>query len=182
MMRHSGTHLVKPVLKNTIGTSKGGKGPTLLALPTEGEIIVCTRDPRNRVISSFRYKQYRITGRPDPRDDVDALLAEYIESKQILPFMHEWADRWMNLPHAHYLKFEDFLHEKTVIRTVLGAASYAGKEVDEDTIRSVWRRFYGNSPTFSGQHSRHQNWFGDKARAAWKEGNGKLLAKKMGYR
>lgn len=180
IMRHSGTHLVKPILKNTIGTSKGGKGPTLLAFEPTGKVVVCTRDPRNRIISSFRYKQYR-GGLSPVTGDVDALLAEYMVEKRIIEFMHEWADRWMRWPDAHYIRFEDFLKEDSVVRAVLGVAQYDGTETTEDAIREVWRKFYKNSPTYTGRHSRWQDWFGIKSREVWKERSGKLLVKKMGY-
>lgn len=180
MMRHGGTHLVKPVLKYTIGSSKGGKGPTLLKLPTDGRVIVCTRDPRNRIISAFRYKQFRITGKPNG-EDVDDLLAQYMTARGIIGFMHEWADRWMGLSNAHYIRFEDFHDEHSVIQAVSGAAAYEGISVTEDDIRAAWKKFYKNSPTYTGRHSRWQDWFGPRCALAWEEGNGGLLTKKMGY-
>ena len=182
IMRHGGTHLVKPILKQTIGSSKGGKGDTILKFPTGGEVIVCTRDPRNRIVSSFRYKQFRVGRHPSASDDHDELLSRYMAGTDIVQYMHKWADQWMGLPNAHYISFEDFLTEDSAVLAVSGAAEYTGIEVTEEAIRNLWLMFYRNSPTYTGKHSRWQDWFGTKSRAVWKSHNGKLLTKKMGYR
>lgn len=185
-MRHGGTHLVKPVLSKLVGKWQGGKWRTALEREALGPTVVVTRDPRNRAVSAFRWKNKGRTRQPGIVE-TDKALAKYLTAVKdntgttIMEFMHAWADRWMGLDGVHYSRFEDFISgEKYVIRAINKIANHAGIETTPAEIKHWYYSVY-KGVGFSGQHSNYRQWFGPRTTEAWIAAGGEELVRKMGY-
>ena len=185
ILRHGGTHLIKPIVKALVGKWQGGKGYTIIERDPLGPTVVCIRDPRNRIISAFRWK-YK--GSPIDPIKADRWLANFISTKKPLTgiapvaFMHTWADKWMDRDDVMYVRFEDLIgHKRFAIRTLAKIVRYAGASVSNEEIEEQYAKIFKRGPFWTGEHSKYEKWFGPLASKAWEEAEGPLLVKKMGY-
>ena len=176
-LRHGGTHLIQPIIRHlTDRPVYVPKGELALSCIPSPKLVVFLRDPRNRLVSMFRYKRPKAV----PADSDEALarmLASPKKGETPVRFMLRWARRWASDPAALIMRFEDLasergLAEATRLREYLAA---------ENSAESAYEYAFGKSGTFTGRHSRWREWFGPQTSRAWLEHGGPELQSLMGY-
>lgn len=177
-MRHGGTHLIQPLIR--VLTDKPvyvPKGENALTCVPSNKLVIFLRDPRNRAISHFRYKNSK--AKPGG-EDIDERLAKMLSSSKgggnPVEFMLRWAGRWANEQSGYTMRFEQLLDDPHGQTTSLRDYLDAPGSVDEAIRYTI-----GKSGTYSGRHSRWREWFGPLSRQVWKERGGDRLVKLMGY-
>lgn len=190
VMRHGGAHLIKPFVKmTTLRGSFGTKGMTSLEAEPQGRLLVFIRDPRNRIVSTYRWtkqhngKKISKLTRAAGEDSDDARIAALMTRRDedglsLMQFMHVWAERWCWWPGALVVTFEGFADPGSGPNEAKRIARFLG--ADENHALDVYSKHIGHG-TFTGRHSQWKEWFGPRAKKAWKENNGKLLLGTMGY-
>lgn len=185
-MRHGGTHLITPIVRTLTGrTVYSPKGlQSLNCIPSQ-VVIVFRRDPRNRLVSNFRYKNPGALERLTPTER-DAQLAAFMVARSVkkpispLEFMKRWALCWYHYPGAFDLSFEDLVgpeglqHVRWLAEFLEVKRTGAPLEAYEYSL--------GKSGTWTGRHSRWEEWFGPLSREAWGKFHGDELVRYLGYR
>lgn len=174
-LRHSGTHFIIPIVRylteKTVYSPKGAD--TLTCTPTQ-KVIVFLRDPRNWLVSSYKWKK---GGKPD-----DVGLSRFMtrtkRGESPLSFLKDWSQRWIDWPGALTVRYEDMRPEASGIEQVARVAMFLDAERDP---AEVYAEVYGMSGTFTGHPSRWQDWFGPRSTKAWNACGGPELAARMGY-
>lgn len=173
-MRHSGTHLILPIVKQITGKALyRPKGEEALICEPSGPVIVFLRDPRNRLISAWRWKRGSL---PSDRQMAKFMVTQKDgDARSPMSFMLRWAQRWAGFEGALQVRFESIASEG--VREVARIAAFLGKDIDASAIYSRnWRQ-----GTFTGQHSDWRECFGPLSLEAWNENGGPKLLKTMGY-
>lgn len=183
LMRHGGSHFIRPIVHEITGGAEivepGKKGRPLGE--AKGPVIVFLRRPRDRIVATYRWwmrqdgKRARLERAGKTPDARIAWLLEHADGG-FLPGMLEWARIWCRWPGALTVRFED-LREKGA-EEVTRIANFLAVDCDAEAI---FRKVYGNSPTFTGAHSDWQATFGPKATEAWRRNGGAELLRLMGY-
>lgn len=173
-LRHGGTHLIIPTVRYlTGGTVYSPKGEDALTCIPGKVVIVFLRDPRNWLVSFFKWKG------GDLGDDGG--LARFMRSRRKddspLNFVRRWADRWVEWPGALVSRFEKLLPPDGVLETVR-IARFLGSTKDPD---AVYASVFGKSGTFTGQPSDWRKWFGPESQRVFENGGGGELVRQMGY-
>jgi len=172
--RHSGAHLIKPTIKHLGFKCYSAKGDRELALePIPGRpLLVWLRNPRNTLISAFRWKGAK---EPDDRA-LAAFIVAQKNGRTPLSFLQAWAERWVDYAGSVQVRFEDMILPSG-IDLVRGMAKLwnAPNEPDE-----VFNRHYRNG-TFTGRHSDWRAWFGPRTLDVYAGKGGLRLDKVMGY-
>lgn len=189
-MRHGGTHLITPIVRSLTGrTVYSPKGLQSLNCIPSPVVIVFRRDPRNRLVSNFRYKNPGALERLNPTER-DVQLAAFMVARSVkkpispLEFMKRWALCWHQYPGAYCLSFENLigpvglLHVER-LRDWLAAQ---GTETFKATPIEAYEYSLGKSGTWTGRHSRWEEWFGPLSREAWGKFHGDELVRYLGYR
>lgn len=174
-MRHSGTHLILPLVKSlTNRPIFRPKGEQALICKPNGPVVVWLRNPRNRVVSAYRWKH----GGAFP---TDRQLANYIGKikagthRTPISFMLAWAERWAGYDGLK-VRFED----------VTGPDGFAAVERLRAFLNGpadavvVYAAIVGKG-TFTGRHSDWREHFGRRTLAVWRDAGGERLDRLMGY-
>lgn len=197
LLRHGGSHLIRPIVAEISGASiiepgKNGAPPNKAA----GPVIVFLRDPRDRIIATYRWTMRREFTKKAIRmaragQTDDERLAYFIRSgadtvtDYITP-MTAWAKTWCGWPGALTVRFESLRElggaEIARIASFLerdfpAARNYTAAAMADGLFRSI----NDNAPTVVGRHSNWREWFGPLSKAAWKENLGEQLLEIMGY-
>lgn len=189
VMRHSGTHLITPIVRGLTGkTVYSPKGDDGLNCIPSSVVIVFQRDPRNWMVSVFKWK---VAGRTPPpggvAGQVDTDLAAFLtRSKKpdaigYLGYVKLWADRWVGYPGALTVRFEDLQSEQRGIEVVCEIQRFLGAPAAAADPAAVYASVFGKSVTYTGQPSDWRKWFGPATKSAWAANGGDDLVKKMGY-
>lgn len=177
VQRHAGSHLILPLVKSLKpgGVFKTKGRQSLFAIPS-GKLIVFRRNPRNRLVSMFRWKR-----KWSDAASADAELAKYIvrpkDGMTPVAFMHLWAERWIDDPTALHITFEDLASAESGPKTTARIAAHVGSERDPDAAFAAI--FKGG--TYTGTHSDWRVWFGPRTLEAYAAAGGTELDKRMGY-
>jgi hypothetical protein len=175
-LRHGGTHLIQPLIRHlTDKPVYAPKGNDALTCVPSSALVIFLRDPRNRLVSSFRYKHPKAKA-----EESDEVFAGFLDGTKHgvnpIEFMSNWAHRWTNHPTGLTVRFEelmaDQLGQTERIRAYLDAPGLAQAAVEYT---------FGKSGTWTGRHSRWQEWFGPRSLAVWKRRRGDRLENLMGY-
>jgi hypothetical protein len=197
LLRHGGSHLIRPIVAEISGApiiEPGKKGAP--EGKSQGPVIVFLRDPRDRIVATYRWtmrregskKQLRIAraGRND-----DERLAYFITAGSdavtdyISPMM-DWARVWCYWPGALRVHFETLreLGGAEVAR-VASFLKYDFPEAlqftDDRRAAELFARVNDNAKTVQGPHSKWREWFGPLSKAAWLNHDGEKLLEIMGY-
>jgi hypothetical protein len=182
--RHSGTHLIKPMLKYLVGGIYSPKhnndGDTVVV----GKVVVVVRDPRNQIISAVRYKNRT----PMKAGAMDSIIADAMKTPKwdgldpMVVQLNKWAKTWLDCQDHYKIRFEDLCDtEDLAMKTLEGAFDFWGVKVDRDALVASYREHYKHGPTYTGDHSKWRRYFGPRAKKMWKSLDGDLLAKRYGY-
>ncbi len=175
-MRHGGTHLIQPLIRHLtdkpVYVPKGENSLTCVPSP---KLVIFLRDPRNRMVSMLRYK------RPNAiAAESDGALAALLDGSKgggnPIDFMRSWAGVWARRSDGLIVRFEELMADKLAqterIKAYLDAPGEPQAAVDYT---------FGKSGTWTGRHSRWQEWFGPLSRAVWLRRGGQTLQHMMGY-
>lgn len=176
-LRHGGTHLINPTVRFLTGkTVYSPKGENALTCVPGPIVIVFLRDPRNWLVSSYKWKHGR-----NAAEKNDAALAEFMTARRKgmspIAFVKAWAARWVCWPGALTVRFEDLLPPKGESETARIAAFL---NAPRDPVE-VHGEVYGKSGTYTGQPSDWREWFGKRTAKAWETNGGAELLARMGY-
>lgn len=176
VLRHSGTHLILPIVKRLTGKPiYRPKGEDCLTCIPNGPVIVFVRNPRNWIVSSYRWKRGN-----DPNDE---RLAQFMlavkdgHEMNALQFANAWAKRWMVHTGAMLVRFEDLKERErgiAIVEKLRGFLNAGGNP------KEVYDSVYGGG-TFTGRHSDWREWFGPLSRSAWDANRGREIDRLMGY-
>lgn len=175
-MRHGGTHLIQPIIRQLTGRAVSTpKGAATLTWVPGPKLVIFTRDPRNRMVSHFRYKHH--SNRHERSDAMLAkLMAEPKHGLTPIEFMVRWAERWCHPPHGFGTSFEQLM--LCPVETVTRLRDYLDAPGDPEEAVAYT---LGRSGTWTGRHSRWQEWFGPESQAEWSRQGGDRLVRLMGY-
>lgn len=177
--RHGGTHLIQPLIRHmTDAAVAAPKGDTALNFIPAKKIVVFTRDPRNRIVSHFRYKHSTAKGEAATYDaQLAAFMGRVKHGVTAIDHMAAWSAKWIGYPGSHLMRFEtlmaDQLGETERLRAYLEAPGSA---------EAACEYTFGKSGTWTGRHSDWREWFGPASVEAWEAGGGRKLLKLMGYK
>lgn len=176
VLRHSGTHLILPIVKRLTGKPVyRPKGQDCLTCVPNGPVVVFVRNPRNWIVSSYRWKR--------GSDLSDARLANFMTrvkdgaEMNALQFAHAWAKRWMVHPGAMQMRMEDLKDREkgiAILESLRGFLKAGGNPAE------VYDSVYGGG-TYTGRHSNWKEWFGPLSRATWRANRGREIEELMGY-
>jgi hypothetical protein len=194
-LRHSGTHLIQPIIRSLTGkTCYVPKGQNALDCPAAAKTVVWLRDPRNTLVSQYRYKR----GKDAPKDDASfaAALMRAKNGTRPIAYLLQWAERWGAASSCYVARFEDFVSADALGRIVRVSAlaeyllgppihgsrveseSSVGREV---AVGQAIAYAFGTSGTYTGRHSQWEEWFGPRTREVWEKEGGAKLLQAMGY-
>lgn len=187
-LRHSGTHLIQPLIRNMTGkTVYVPKGQDALDCIPSPKVVVWIRDPRNTLVSMYRYKN---GGREAvPNDERFAkMLNRHKRGVWPVTYMGLWARRWA--PNLKRLaagtlvtRFEDYVSADNLGRIVLvhRLDGFLNGEADSARTNTAIAYAFGTSGTYTGRHSQWREWFGPRSTEVWEAQNGPALLRLMGY-
>lgn len=183
-MRHGGTHLIQPIIRHLTGKPVAApKGPMALEFEPGPRLVVFLRDPRNRLISNFRFKAGGGAGAKAAKsgsdEDIAAFMLRAKHGRTPVAFMQAWADRWVKWPGALIVRFEDLVVRDQGITEAWRIKAHLDAPGDPT---AAYEYSFGQSGTWTGKHSDWREWFGPKSRAAWEDQGGAKLLTTMGYR
>ncbi len=175
-LRHGGTHLIQPIIRHL--TDKPvyvPKGRDALVCVPSPKLVIFLRDPRNRMVSMFRYKRPKAIAA-----ESDEALAQLLDSTKHgvnpIEFLIQWAGQWAAHPTGLIVRFEQLMEARLSqterIKEYLDAPGDAQAAVDYT---------FGKSGTWTGRHSRWEEWFGPLSREVWQKRGGHLIVGLMGY-
>lgn len=185
--RHSGTHLIQPIVRALSGRAVHiPKGEASLTDTPAKCVIVWLRDPRDWLISCYRWKN------PDALPRVcDADLARFITAKRkersFVEFIDAWSRRWVDWPGAHTARFEDIvgLGAQFGVFEIRGVMEFLGHHGllarGADPVEA-YKQCYGTSGTSRPVKSDHRQWAGSKTWAIFEEEPMRSTIPRMGYR
>lgn len=195
-LRHSGTHLIQPLMRRLTGRAVSApKGPSALTFIPATKCVVFLRDPRNIVVSHMRYKN---AGMPQSKADkrLHRLLTKRGDGDGPIEHMTKWARRWANPPfwskkdwenapsltvRFEQLTVEDFPDRCNEI-TRIAQYLFSPKNPTFGQIWDAHDYAFGTSVTYTGRHSKWQEWFGPQSLEAWNTNGGPELVRLMGYK
>lgn len=174
-LRHGGTHLIIPVVRYLTGkTVYSPKGADTLTCVPSDKVIVFLRDPRNWLVSAYKWKH----GSTPSDEGLSRFMVAKKKGETPLGFVRKWAERWVGWPGALTVRYEDMTPGPRGIQQVARVASF----LDAPRMPAeVYAEVYGMSGTFTGQPSRWQDWFGPRSMKAWEAGGGPEVLARMGY-
>lgn len=173
-LRHGGTHLIIPTVRYLTGkTVYSPKGNDALTCIPSTVVIVFLRDPRNWLVSFFKWRGGELG---DDRGLARFMLARRKEESP-LGYARSWAKRWVGYPGALTSRFEDLLPPDGVLET-RKIARFLRVKADP---AATYARVFGKSGTFTGKPSDWTKWFGPESNNAFERGGGDDLLKLMGY-
>ena len=185
LMRHGGSHLIRPIVA---GLGFDIVEPGNFNAPIDqafGPVIFFPRDPRNLVVSMARFNLWR---KPAKRAFMikrgtanDNMLAVLLDSEPFIPEMLRWAKIWATWPDALRIEYEVLTCEATALAAVNRISAFLGLDTDMAHDRALLNAYFERSPTFNGEHSRWQDWFGPHSRGIWKRDGGPELLSILGY-
>jgi hypothetical protein len=178
LMRHGGSHLIRPIVDKfgfDIIEPGNFKAPLDQAI---GPVIVFLRDPRNRMGATLRWWANRGKLRSSVSNAVaDDQMTFLLRDKGFLEEMLRWARVWCNWPSPKIIvRFESVNYD--VMRSL---SSHLGLSEDNERDRRILIEVYGNSRTFTGNHTNWRDYFGPNSLAYWNKNGGIELLKLMGY-
>lgn len=180
VMRHGGSHLILPLVRAIARQPLyRPKGNEALICKPSGPTIIFIRNPRNRLVSFFRWKR----GFPETLAERDAALAWFMtlvtgrHSKKLNPlqFMLAWANRWMR-EDGLLVRFEDMIGPHGEAEAVR-IQKFLGTEGDAALVHKA----IVGATTFTGRHSDWREWFGPQSLARYRANGGEDLDKLMRY-
>lgn len=173
-LRHGGTHLIIPTVRYlTDKTVYSPKGEDALTCIPSSVVIVFLRDPRNWLVSFFKWRG------GEQGDDQGLARFMLARRKQDSPlgYARRWASRWVDYPGALTSRFEHLLPPDGIKETAR-IADFLHVEKDP---APVFHSVFGQSGTFTGKPSDWTKWFGPESTAAFTRGGGDDLVQLMGY-
>lgn len=204
LMRHGGSHLIRPVVaalqevahETTLDfvlellSIDGLKGPEIVepgkfgAPPDEarGAVVVFLRDPRDRMVATHRWwsgKPRKAISMAAWGDTVDAQIAWLLTEGEFLPEMLRWARVWCKWPDALTARFEDMRVDGCAEVTRIASHLHMKKDTVRDA--AIFGAIYGRARTYTGSHSDWRQTFGPLSNAAWAGNGGPELLELMGY-
>jgi hypothetical protein len=183
LMRHDGSHLIRPIVDQlgfTIVEPGKFGAPKAQAV---GPVVVWLRDPRNRMVSTLRWrfdkpKYADRLKRFDGNHDLE--LVWLLGDQKFMSEMVRWARTWMRWDGALRVKFEDFKSDGPA--QIARIAAHLGCAVDPVRDERLYQEIWEHSRTYTGSHSVWQEWFGPQTKQFWREHGGDELVHLMGYR
>lgn len=179
-IRHSGTHIIVPLVNVLTGKAvfspKGEEGIT--CIPSRASLI-WTRDPRNWIVSAYRWKNHGALPGPKSDKGLAKLIRSRAKGETMVEYAMRWADRWM-VGLGPRVRFEDFAENP--VREAEEIAEHfrlCGAPIAisaQEAVSKVW-----NQGTYTGKHSYWRDWFEYEAKWAWSEAGGDRLTAAMGY-
>lgn len=156
-----------------------------------GPSIIFWRDPRDRIVATYRWQRRRRGDEPVPGPEHDRPIAELIE--QIEPprerhpvevhnltfaaAMLAFVERWGATP-GLVVRFEELVDPDRGIFEARRIGTHLGTYRDPEL---AFRTVFQTGPTYTGSHSRWRDWFGPAAEAAWLRQKGPEILDRMGY-
>lgn len=196
MMRHGGTHLIIPVIKafTDLPTVEPGK-LTYLEHEPKGPVVIFWRDPRNRIVSGYRWtckrggSRYRAIKGETPDDEIAAYMqwrkthrpwrpVRFDTGMTMMDKMLTFVRYWANREGALKASFERLANGDSGPDEAKRIADYLGGENPGE----AFKRIYRSGPTYTGKHSDWREWFGPKSLEAWEANGGPELLDLMGYK
>ncbi len=182
-LRHGGTHLIQPIMQALTGAPcKAPKGDKSLTLEPAAKVVLFLRDPRNRMISNWRYKAGHHHVADMGAEEIDERLAKFLvrpkHGVEPIHHMNQWARRWLAWPGVHLVRFEAMADRDAGIAEVERLAAYLDAPGEP---AAAYDATFGKSVTWTGRHSAWPDWFGPLSTTAWREGGGAPLVDLMGY-
>lgn len=173
-LRHGGTHLIIPTVRYlTDKPVYSPKGFDALTCDPGKVVIVFLRDPRNWLVSFFKWKG----GTLGDDDGLALFMLTRRKGDSPLNYAVRWAARWTDWPGALVTRFERLLPPDGVSETGRIAA-FLGSDRDPAAIHAS---VFGKSGTYTGRPSDWTKWFGEKSALAFERGGGPDLLMRMGY-
>lgn len=180
LMRHGGSHLIRPIV------SKLGFDivePGNFGAPLDqaiGPVVVFLRDPRDRMVSTLRWwrgkpRKAEMLGN-NPSDD--SQLRHLLEQRGFLVEMLVWANVWCNWTKTvpYKVRFESISS-----RVVGGIANHLSLPQDSKRDERIFSEVYGHGRTYTGSHSNWRGSFGPLSIDFWNKKGGRDLLNMMGY-
>ncbi len=186
LMRHGGSHLIRPIVANLgFDIVEPGNFHTPLDQAV-GPVVVFLRDPRNRMAATLRWWRIKprkndllgsFEGLPD-HEVADRQLLYLLDKQGFLEEMTRWANVWCKWPPPKIvLRFESMS-----VPWVRALASHLGLPDDRDRDERVFSETYGKGRTYTGSHSRWEDYFGPLSMRYWENNGGGELVDLMGYK
>lgn len=182
LMRHGGSHLIRPIVAGLgfqiIEPGNFGAGLD----EARGPVIVFVRDPRDRMVSTYRWwmQKPRKAGQLETAaDTTDGQIAWLLSEQGFLAEMLEWARIWCSWPDRLTARFEGFRADGCA--EVTRIAMHLGLVRDYQRDADLFCRVYGHGRTYTGRHSDWRQTFGPLSNEAWAEHGGPELLDLMGY-
>lgn len=190
--RHGGTHLIFPFIQqmSTLPIVEAGKLHELAHTP-DGPVVVIWRDPRNRIVSTYRWNLKRRPDRVKRWGATDDERLAALISKPDMPnlprmkeaqgvsytvAMRKFVGHWMKYGATTTFEALTDPHRSSMAaETVAEAVGYWG-----DAKRAL-ENVMGKSHTYTGKFSDWREWFGPKSIEAWEREGGPELCRMMGY-
>lgn len=194
LMRHGGSHLIRPIVSR-LGASRIIE-PGNFGHPVDrakGPVIVFLRDPRDRMVSTYRWwltkprkaEQLEDAG-STPDEQIAWLLSvggdkvnrigNPLPGKRFVEEMLTWAMIWCPYRGSLIVRFEDL--RTSGAREIDRIADHLHVKCD---TQAVFDEVYGRGRTYTGRHSDWREYFGPAATAAWNRHHGPRLLEIMGY-
>lgn len=182
-MRHSGTHLITPLVRYLTGRAVySPKGDVSLECQPGEIVVLWLRDPRNWLVSAFKFKRIGRGQRmvPASPETYDAALADFMPP--YIDFARRWADRWVHWPGALTCRFELFTNGRAgSVQQVERLQGFLGATAFGADPAEVYERVFAKSGTYTGAHSHWPQWFGERSASTFHRLGGPELSVQMGY-
>lgn len=184
LMRHGGSHLIRPIVA-VLGVNRLHEpGKDVPLDHAEGPVIVFLRDPRNRMVATWRWWSQKprkaaamLRGGADADEQIAWLLSR--DGGGFLPEMLRWARIWCHRPDALTVRFETICADGCA--EVARIAEHLGLPADAERDIAIFKAVYGHGRTYTGKHSDWRETFGPASNAMWDANGGPELIELMGY-
>lgn len=145
--------------------------------PLDGSIAL-VRDPRDRIISQYRYWEKRNSGKAlglsgGIDEKISAMLTTK-DGKEPRKTYAEATEYFINI-----IKNCNIIHFENLVRGGPYMQHFLELLGSSDNADDVYAKAFGNSRTYTGNFSDHKNWYGQKCYAYWEEN--KHLLEALGY-
>ncbi len=180
-LRHGGTHLIRPIVRD-LGFKIVEPGKDAPLDQAQGPVVVFLRDPRNRMVATYRWwldKPRKASSMAAGGADADGQIAWLLTEGDFLAEMLRWARIWCNWPDAMKVRFE--VMQSLGVGEIARIADHLGKPVDYERAAEIWDAVWLKGRTYTGKHSNWRESFGPKSNAAWAACGGPDLLWMMGY-
>lgn len=190
LLRHGGSHYIRPVVHQFgFEPVEPGKNGVPVQTSVMGRpVIVFTRDPRDRMVSTWRWrvavdeseqplKRKHFETMQRVGRDQDEQIAWLLSHDGFMTEMIRWAEAWCNddVP-ALRIKYED-----RSVAQVTQIAKYLGRPRNVARDTNMFVKLNEHARTVNPVKSDWRTGFGPASNEAWGRGGGSHLLQLMGY-